>query len=645
MKIRRNQGIGLIEALIATVVIAVGLVALASMQGNFLSSSSDSKTRSEALVLAKQKIEELRNNIVVGDYSNIATNNDSVNGSNETFTRSWTVTPQTNPGRKDITVTVTWGGASVDETVFLSSEISFSDPANSVALANFGEVGHGSYGQAPSPNQSASETVVNESNMSTVDSAGNKSLLSGTSDVYVVQDSSGNDIYVKETDGTLNKGFQVYLISSLNQFDVDLTKEVSNDADPSNDVYLYTRRLDEDGIVGNEVIELFSDNGDGTATLQHRYFGGVIVSIKGTINTVYNLDDIKIDFNKEDMICVFSPGSLQSTRKYACYTGGNCDVSPAGDNSDVTRCPDPSAADAKVGHGGFSGNVGLINVDDHGGGKESVCYAEDLTGTSTSLSTARKYKSTNPNRTPTEEGINESYNCQDFLIVGRQANLTQLAAECTDQISNFPDIKNLPPKEIERIIASGADNTVVVGANNTYCSPLVSTLYTLTGSITGISGGTTSVEALGNTCTLLGADFTCSVSTTGHTIEITATNIDGTVTKTGSCVVANLDAASPTGSCDIEVTVPPTYTATGTISGPTGGLAVTITDGNFSNNCTVATVDSTKTFNCSISTNETIVTIEATKSNKYDSCTYSNLSSSNTTLPRDGDATCTLDVQ
>ena len=648
--INKVKGIGLIEVLVAVVVVAFGLLAVASMQGNFLSSSGDSKARAEALVIAERKMEDLRNLTVLGDYTAIATTTDTHTGVNATFTRVWTVTDQSTPTRKEIDVTVTWGAASADETVALNSEIAFSDPAISASLAAYGEQGAGSYGQSPNPNQNASETVTDAVNISTVDSGGNQVLLSGTTDVYIVQDGSGNNIYVQDNGGGTSQGSEVFLISSLTQFDVDLTKAASNDGNSATDVYLYTRRLDDDGVTGNEVIEIFTDNGDGTATRQHRYFGGVIVSIKGTIRTIYNLDDIKIDFNKEDMLCVFNPGSLQTARDYACYTGGSCNVSPAGDNSDVNRCPDPSAADVVVGAGGFSGNVGLLNVDDAGGNKESVCFAGDLAGTSTTISTTRKYNTTNPNSSPTEEGINESYNCQDFFIIGRQANLTRLAARCSAAAGSF----NLPPKEIERTISSNADNIAVVAANNTYCTALVSTTYTLTGNITGGPSGvsTTTVSAAGNTCTVNTASspwtYSCTVTTSGTAVDVQASNVQGSSTRTGSCTVGGLSPASGTGTCDIALSLPPTYTATGTITGinGTGGLTVEVTDDVITNACSPLS-GSPITYTCVISTNENSIRIEATKGSGNDSCVYSSLSSAETTIPRTSptvDAACVLEL-
>jgi len=641
----RNKGIGLIEVLVTTVVVAIGLLALASLQGTFYSSSGDSKTRSEALVIAEKEMERVRNMILSGDYTTLPTPTTPVTGSNESFTVAQGIVAATSPTRKEVTITVTWGGAATDETISLTSEVVFSDPASSVSLAAYGEIGAGSFGRAPNPNQNSSETVSDTDIISTVDG-----VDTDITDVYLVEDAAGNAIYVKDSDGSNpgTEGTQVFLISNLNKFDVDYTAEVSNDLDLDNDIYLYTRRLSLDNVTGNEVIELFTDNGDRTATRQHRYFGGVINSIKGTIRTVFNLDDIKIDFNKEDMLCVFNPGVLQTERNYACYTGGNCNVSPNGTGTDnhpslenVNLCSNPATADISVLAGGFSGNVGMLNVDDQGGGKESVCFAGDISGTSTNFSTARKYKTNNTNSSPTEEGINESYNCQDFLIVGRQANLAQLAAECAAQVGTL----NLPPKEIERTIAIDATNIAVIGANNTYCTASSSSDYIVNGTISG-AGTTRVVTVADGTCTSTTSTYSCSLSTIGTTIEIHVSSSDLSGNTVTDFCTSVLTSVSPTinSGCSITLTIPPTYIATGTITGlnNTNGLSISVTGGLDSGTC-IATQTN---YRCSITTNEPSILIEATDGTgpnaTNDSCPYSGLSSAATDLPRDSETACEL---
>ena len=75
---KMQDGIGLIEVLITTVVVALGLLAVASLQGDFIKSSGDNKIRAEALVLAEKKVEALRNNINIAGYDAIDNSSDIV---------------------------------------------------------------------------------------------------------------------------------------------------------------------------------------------------------------------------------------------------------------------------------------------------------------------------------------------------------------------------------------------------------------------------------------------------------------------------------------------------------------------------------------------------------------------------------------
>lgn len=612
--ITKNKGLGLLEVLISTVVIALGLLALASMQGNFLSGSGDNKTRAEAQSLAQQKIEQLRNMIIRGNYTGISTQTDPLNpiaGSNATFSRNWTVTNLTAPARKKIDMTVSWGN-SANQRITLTSEITFINPASSVALANYGEQGQGSFGQSPSPGQNASEMVTNKT-VQVFDSNGN--LNSGLTAVNIngytfYQDNQGNLFRYNIAAGI---GVQIYMCSALSPFDVDLSNPQNYDSSTgallsSPVVYLYARRLNLDGQPGNEAIDLFTMNYavsgsgnnisyiyDGSCTLQHRYFGGIILPIKGTVHTVFNLDDIQIDHNKEDMYCAYNGGSGQTQRPYACYVGGNCAVSPAGNESDLTTCPNPDAADATVGPGGWSGLVGLINVKDTGAGKESVCFEDDLNGTSTNYSTARKYKTLNNGL---EQGINEAFNCQDFLVVGRQANLSKLSAECSAEAGTL----NLPPTQIVRTI--NGPNVVVTAVNNNYCTSRTLTTYTLDVTVNG--GTADSVKTLtGTSCTGNGSDYSCSESTYGQTSQIYAQNS----TQSGTCTITPL-STSQTNACTISLSATPSYTLNGYFSG-SGNVAKMIVEDSFNNTgtCTSSSTD----FSCTIPTSDTTITIETLK--------------------------------
>jgi len=645
MTFQKNKqfGVGLIEVLITTVVIALGLLAVASMQGTFISSSGDSKTRAEALIIAERQMENLRNMMQSGDFTTLPTPTSPVVGVNTSFTVGQAVSPLTSPNRKQITVTVNWGGGGDDKEIILTSELVFSDPKASVSLSELGDSGSGGVGQAPSPNQNASESV--EQQIDIFDS--NSNLLSGvslvTGETNLYTNGDGN---MYRDDGNNITGTLVVYCTGLSDFgsEVDLITPLNYDAttgalNTSNLIKLKAKRLNLDGIAGNESIELYTVNyigttADGSCTLQHRYFGGVIIPIKGTVHTLFDLDDIKIDFNKEDMFCVFNPqpnGVVINEAPYACYVGGNCVSGPDGTDTDFTTCPSTAVADAKVGFGGFRGNVGLLNVDDAGGGKESICFGEEIAGTNTIFSTARKYKTLNSG---VEQGINQSFTCQDFFIVGHQANVSSLAAECAAETGSL----NLPPKEVVRSLTN-VSNTVAT-TNTSYCLSLTPRSYTLTGTISNVTGTIITVTANGISCTLSGNDYTCQGASSGTSLQVNAS----TATQTGSCIISGLLTSPATGSCNIALTTPPTYNISGVITGLNGGATVTVTDSII--NTPITCTSDTISYSCSISTNETSIRIYAVKNSQSNAtCSIISLSGNageTITLPA---SSCTLDFQ
>lgn len=74
-----QRGFSLLEVLVAIVVFAVGLLAIASLQGNLMQSGSDAKARTVASSLAEEQIEELRTFLDEDVY-------DAAAGSSETIT-------------------------------------------------------------------------------------------------------------------------------------------------------------------------------------------------------------------------------------------------------------------------------------------------------------------------------------------------------------------------------------------------------------------------------------------------------------------------------------------------------------------------------------------------------------------------------
>ncbi|WP_341328293.1 prepilin-type N-terminal cleavage/methylation domain-containing protein [Methylotuvimicrobium sp. KM2] len=136
----KTQGFSLIEALIAALIVGVGMLGLAKLQGEMFIGSTDSRMRTHAQNAAQAIIEDFRSFAHQSTYATFANGSDVFTpvGSNAQFSRSWTVTVCPNTVNcKQIQVTVTWTDSRNNlQTVNLTSYIAEADPVKSgVVLA------------------------------------------------------------------------------------------------------------------------------------------------------------------------------------------------------------------------------------------------------------------------------------------------------------------------------------------------------------------------------------------------------------------------------------------------------------------------------------------------------------------------------
>ena len=144
----KQRGISLIEALIAITVLSLGMLSIAKFQGDLTASSGTTKARAEAIKLAQDKIEELRNLILRAQYDAVADGDDNPVGTNTVFDREWTVTPS-GSRMMQIAVTVSWDDPRGEsQAVGLSSIIAWDDPALSAGFAS-GEASGGGFIKPP----------------------------------------------------------------------------------------------------------------------------------------------------------------------------------------------------------------------------------------------------------------------------------------------------------------------------------------------------------------------------------------------------------------------------------------------------------------------------------------------------------------
>lgn len=168
-----QHGIGLIEVLVTILLLAVGLLGMSKIHGLLIRDGGTANNRALAISLAQQKLDDLRSfkwidparssgqncDSGVFCYSEIAGNLGGLEKSDgtlelppgnvtvgpTTFNRTWTVTTNTAPDFKVVTVTVTWTDPNGAASEALTSAIAAEDPT----VTAFGAAGPGGGGDGP----------------------------------------------------------------------------------------------------------------------------------------------------------------------------------------------------------------------------------------------------------------------------------------------------------------------------------------------------------------------------------------------------------------------------------------------------------------------------------------------------------------
>ena len=116
-----QNGLSLIELLIAMAILALAMMAAASMQFNSVRNNATGNIFTQANMLAKAKMEELKNTPDLDDLSNGTEN--AINGEGQPggiYNRSWTVENLGASARR-ISVTVQWTKGSRTRTISVST--------------------------------------------------------------------------------------------------------------------------------------------------------------------------------------------------------------------------------------------------------------------------------------------------------------------------------------------------------------------------------------------------------------------------------------------------------------------------------------------------------------------------------------------
>jgi type IV pilus assembly protein PilV len=123
--IKKDNGFSLIELLIAMSVMALGMLAAASMQYSAVRNNTTGNTATQATMLAKATLEMLKSQdidsaaLAVGDYAD-STRVDASGNPGGIYNRNWRIDPLGTTSRR-ISVTVEWTKFGSTRRILLSS--------------------------------------------------------------------------------------------------------------------------------------------------------------------------------------------------------------------------------------------------------------------------------------------------------------------------------------------------------------------------------------------------------------------------------------------------------------------------------------------------------------------------------------------
>lgn len=508
-----QRGIGLIEVLIALVVVSLGLLGLAKFEGSLLSTSGNTKARAEAIGIAQQQIETIRYEASTQDSfedlddagSPINLNPFVLTGTNAQFTVDIDIDdPDTNLIINTI-VNVDWVDATgTTDSVTLMSEIALQDVQKSALNTN----DSAAVVATPSPRQSASEDVKPASQ--TVD----------PNDVISPTETPLPATGTVAADGTRASGLaETFTVNSTEATPVPYTLTAIAD-----DSRYYNTYFGD----GNLAVYVCESTSVGGCRYIQNHFGGVSLSTSGKIfsakNTNNDLGDIIPVWSSSEVTACYQGTVTQTgagnsrvwTMPYECVYAGNCkdDATSCYGNGTATEVTPAQVIDKGVGPGGEFGNLGIIGLDGGNGG-DQVCYLEGtpdwnnaknvLSGRYDSLPggqkqynesylfpvTARSYVTRRmlSNGAERSEGINKSYRNHNFLLVNRTNN--------ADQYKNCYEVVNedaaslstyvLAPREIVRVRTDNpATNPVQATSTFSGTMPAVTIKTAWTGDIPNI---------------------------------------------------------------------------------------------------------------------------------------------------------------
>ena len=512
-------GFGLIEVLVTLLIVSIGLLVIAKFQSSVTNESRFNKTRSEATALCEDALTPYRQPLTLSEFNALGNiTNATFTGTTEIITLNVTAV-NTAASTKELTATCTWGDATPEQTVRLSTEVS----SNSLTLAalSAGAGDSGVDGLSPSLNAGASDEIADR--ISLVDANGQRigvttvSVGSTGSDGVAPEDGGfkiGNQVYVVDPSGnTATAAFLCIDNIPVSEGSIGTVGYTSpNSTQPIDFETFKARRLkDSAGNITAE-IELFEPRllnfGGGNKEYcipRVRYNGGVIVAIRGTITSgvldnqgnLIQFNLFTFDISESGTYCVLDQTDPNaSSVPYSCYVGGNCSNGPTGnDDNDFFQCPSSLPNVINVdGPGGWRGRIGVLGLAELG---YSTCYFEEIeTNTDGTRDTARNYysrfsvSSALPSPLPEgffdgetylrsfdkNQGLNQPQACHDFLIIdaANSPQYSQFRSACQAAEAAVEGIRPAS-KNIQRDIL--VNGVVSGGVISPQTSELLANLY------------------------------------------------------------------------------------------------------------------------------------------------------------------------
>ncbi|WP_237068419.1 type IV pilus modification PilV family protein [Microbulbifer guangxiensis] len=198
---QKARGIGLIEVLIAMFVLAVGVLALGRVHGDFLGISATNKARAEALAIAQGRLEDMRNYMhaanTLAEFNalypvGVDANGQLIDGVNASFRRTESIAAKGD--LRTVTVNVEWQDARGEtQSVLLDTELAFIAPGAPAVLSVVPEgplvpspTGRARLGRGTLPE--GAETTPNNDGTKMYLADGDRNLVSGDKIVLTLED-------------------------------------------------------------------------------------------------------------------------------------------------------------------------------------------------------------------------------------------------------------------------------------------------------------------------------------------------------------------------------------------------------------------------------------------------------------------------